>query len=91
MSTHQTLKLAGISLCIGFGIRRRALRIKAVVCEALKVVHATNVREKKVVPVKGAPETATTNTLILFRCKSSHGYDKIYRVYKSEPALSLGL
>lgn len=85
MSTHQTLKLAGISLCIGFGIRRRALRIKAVVCEALKVVLATNVREKEVVPVKGAPETALspfTDTLILFKCKSSHGYDKIYRVYK---------
>lgn len=70
MSTHQTLKLAGISLRMGFGIRRRALRIKAVVCEALKVVHATNVREKEVVPVKSAPAAALsafTDTLILFK------------------------
>lgn len=56
-STRQTLKLARISLWIGFGIRRRTLRIKAVVCEALKVVHAPNVREKEMVPVKGAPAT----------------------------------
>ncbi len=72
VSTYQTLELDGSSLCAGFAIRRRALRIKVVVFEA---VHATNVREKEVVPVKGDCSLAITDALLLFKCKYSHGYD----------------
>ncbi len=55
------------------------------------MIHAMNVREKEVVPVKGDCSLAITDALILFKCEDSHGYDQVYRVYKNESALNLCL